>query len=84
MDPTGGLRELMDAVKDGKMKAILDPSSPYQMDQFGAMFEKQMSHTAHGKLVLQIKEATMKNGQDGGQSKQANVDENVDDAKENM
>ena len=46
----------MDAVKNGKMKAILDPSSPYQMEQFAEMFEKQMSHTSHGKLVMQIKE----------------------------
>ena len=59
MDPVIGLNELMNAAKEGKMKAILDPTSPYQMDQFVAMFEKQMSHTAHGKLVLQIKDTPL-------------------------
>merc|ERR1712061_793372 len=64
MDPVIGLKELMNAAKDGKMKAILDPTSPYEMEQFVEMFEKQMSHTAHGKLVMRIKDVSLQKKED--------------------
>ena len=74
MDPVRRLKELMTAVKDGKMKAILDDASPYRMDDFQAMFEKQMSHTAHGKLVLQIKGDAQPQGK-GHSAEEEDVDE---------
>ena len=74
MDPVRRLKELMTAVRDGKMKAILDDASPYQMDDFQAMFEKQMSHTAHGKLVLQIKGDAQPQGK-GQSAEEEDVDE---------
>eukprot|EP01084_Bolivina_argentea_P031123 57616_1 len=55
MNPVGGLQELIKVVENGKMKVILDDTSPYKLENFLLMFEKQMSHTAHGKLVLEFK-----------------------------
>merc|ERR1712154_367795 len=58
MDSQKGLAEILQAVEECKMKASLDSTSPYKLEDFQAMFAKQMSHTAHGKLVLQFKEYT--------------------------
>merc|ERR1719216_335309 len=55
MDPKDGLDVLIKAVVDGKLKCVLDETSPFGFDNFQKMFEKQMSHTAHGKLVIEFR-----------------------------
>eukprot|EP01083_Nonionella_stella_P077691 212273_1 len=55
MNPTDGLGDILTGMQQGKLKPVLDDASPWKLENFMEMFEKQMSHQAHGKLVLQFK-----------------------------
>ena len=50
------LSELFKLVVEGKIKAVLDPSSPFPFSEEGAKsaFKLQASRHAHGKIVIQI------------------------------
>lgn len=53
---THGLSWLLDRMADGEFEPVIDTvySAP-TMENFAAMLEKQMSGTAHGKLVMKIR-----------------------------
>jgi len=54
----GDLRELFKDVVDGKLKPLVDPSSPYPFTETGVReaLKKQKSCHAHGKVVVKIAE----------------------------
>ena len=52
----GNLQSLATMIEEGKVKVVLDPSSPYHMTEESVkeLFAKQESHRAKGKLVLSL------------------------------
>ena len=50
------LLELFKLVEEGRIKAVLDPNSPFPFTEDGvkAAFKLQASRHAHGKIVVQI------------------------------
>ena len=50
------IEDCVQLIVEGKVKPLVDENSPYQLEDYLSCFEKCVSRTAHGKLLLQMSE----------------------------
>merc|ERR1712083_202496 len=55
------IEDCVQLIVDGKVKPLVDEDSPYPLDEYLTCFEKCLTRTAHGKLLLQITEEEERN-----------------------
>jgi len=53
-DSSRNLKDITALIDGGKVRAVLDPSSPFRLEEYLKVFEKCAVHSARGKLVLHI------------------------------